>query len=115
MLRNWIAVVAAAALMAGCSASDELAVTAPTDDVDTVTLQQAMSSVRTFDVGLFEHSVSPCGAGYPAVRSDPCRRTCGRRLWRTSANTSCGTLTRGSPPMPCRAGGSGSRAVRAFG
>ena len=43
-----IAIVAVLALMAGCSASDELAVAAPTDDIDTVTLQQAMSSRQDF-------------------------------------------------------------------
>ena len=66
MSRNCFAVVAVLALMAGCSASDELAVAAPTDDIDTVTLQQAMSSVRTFDVGLFEHSVSRAAPGIPS-------------------------------------------------
>ena len=70
MSRNWLAIVAALALMAGCSDSDDLAVAAPTDNTDTVTLQQAMSSVRTFDVGLFEHSVARAAPGIPPFDPD---------------------------------------------
>ena len=35
-----------------------------------MTLQQAMSSVRTFDVGLFEHSVARAAPGIPPFDPD---------------------------------------------
>ena len=103
MSRNCFAVVAVLVLMAGCSASDDLAVAVPTDNTDTVTLQQAMSSVRTFDVGLFEHSVSRAAPGIPpfdptlpadvweAVRADVAQHV----LWHTDTRFTAHALPGG--------------------
>ena len=69
MTRNTLAIVAAFALMAGCSASDGLAVESSPQE-DTVTLQAAMASVGTADVELFGHSVARAAPGIPPFDPD---------------------------------------------
>ena len=55
------------------------------DTQDTVTLQAAMASVGTADVGLFGHSVYARRAGHPAVRPGPAGRRVGRGRIRRAA------------------------------
>ena len=59
-------------------------------DVDTVTLQEAMESVGTADAGLFGHSIGRNGRVEPRSRAP---RPASRRSTRTCRPT-CGRLSR---------------------